>query len=95
MHTSRICNEESEKNSGEMFIVYHPLAAEELIEAAQFYESCQNGLGIRFLNAVDKALNSIRINPLIWKQDRLGRRKYRIWKFPYILIYKVRKSRDI
>jgi len=57
-----------------------------------FYESCQNGLGIRFLNAVEDAVSSVRINPLMWKSDRRGRRKYPIWKFPYWLIYKVRES---
>ncbi len=55
---------------------------------------CNASQGIRFLNAVEDAVTSVRINPLICnKPDRLGRRKYRIGKFPSLLIYKVRESR--
>lgn len=93
MHPSRRSDEEGESQSEQTFIDYHPQAVEELIEAAQFYESRQDGLGIKFLNAVEDVLSSVRTNPLMWKPDRLGRRKYRIWKFPYLLIYKVRESR--
>ncbi|MBA7656775.1 hypothetical protein ES703_64702 [subsurface metagenome] len=93
MHPSQRSDEGSESQSEQTFIDYHPQAVEELIEAAQFYESRQNGLGIRFLNAVEDAVASFQIDPLIWKPDRLGRRKYRIWKFPYLLIYKVIESR--
>lgn len=76
-----------------MLIDFHPQASEELIEAANFYESCQNGLGTRFLDAVDEALIAVQTSPFIWKPDRLERRKYRIWKFPYQLIYRVEESR--
>ncbi len=76
-----------------MYVIeYHPLAAEELIEVAQFYESRQGGLGERFLNTVEKTVKNLRTDPLMWKADGSGRRKYRIWKFPYHLIYRIKGS---
>ncbi|MEW6087865.1 MAG: type II toxin-antitoxin system RelE/ParE family toxin [bacterium] len=72
-----------------MILNYHPDAVEELINAAQFYESRQNNLGHRFLDAVDTALKTIKKNPLIWQSDKLDRRKCPVKKFPYLLIYKL------
>jgi toxin ParE1/3/4 len=37
-------------------------------------------------------LNFIRHNPLVFHPDELGRRKYIVKKFPYLLIYKVKKG---
>ena len=71
---------------------YHPNAVSELIDAAQFYEDRQNGLGHRFLDAVEDALFAVQTNLFIGSADELGRRKYRVKKFPYLLIYKMREE---
>ena len=39
-----------------MRVVYHPDAAEELVESAQFYESRVPGLGSEFLDEIDRAV---------------------------------------
>ena len=42
------------------------IALEELISAAQYYESCQIGLGRRFLDQVYKSINTILDAPNRW-----------------------------
>ena len=39
-----------------MSVIWHPAAAEELTEAARFYESQVPGLGSDFLDEVDRTL---------------------------------------
>ena len=73
-----------------MRIVFHPKARDELIESAQFYDSQTLGIGYRFLLSVDHVLAAIQHNPLLHTADQQGHRKWRIKKFPYNLIYKIR-----
>lgn len=47
------------------------------------------GLGYRFFDAIDVALETIQKNPSFWFPDKLERRKYCVTKFPYFLIYKM------
>lgn len=42
---------------------FHPEAESEMIDAATWYESRQEGLGKRFLTSVQDALNRIELNP--------------------------------
>ena len=37
-------------------IVYHPFALDELIQAAEYYEAKVDGLGQRFLDEIDTAV---------------------------------------
>ena len=72
-----------------MNIHYHPEALKEMVEAAIFYEEHQEELGSRFLDAIEDSLTKITIHPTIWRADQQGRRKYRIKRFPYLLIYTI------
>lgn len=92
MRSSRRGNDEGKKQPEKAYVDYHPQALEELIESAQFYELRQEGLGARFLDAIAGALKAVSKCPLAWKPDESGRRKYRVWKFPYVLIYKAMGS---
>jgi hypothetical protein len=69
-----------------MKVQFHPEATIELIEAAHFYEERQQGLGERLLDAVEEAIGFIRRNPTIWHPDKAGRRKYRVRRFPFLII---------
>jgi len=89
MCASRRSDEEGESRSEQIILDYHPDAINELIDAAKFYELRQSNLGYRFLDAVDVALETIQKNPFIASADILGRRKYHVRKFPYLLIYKM------
>lgn len=92
MYAGRRSDEEGESQPKQTSIDYHPDAIDELIDAAHFYEECQIGLGHRFLDAVDVSLTTIQRHPLIGRADELGRRKYQVRKFPYVLIYKINNN---
>ena len=70
-----------------MRLIYHPQAAEELIEASGFYERRVMGLGSRFLDAVEDSLAKLSGTPQLAPADDRGRRKYLIHGFPYVIIY--------
>ncbi len=90
MHSNGRGNDKSKGQSEEKPIVFHPGALDELIEAARYYEACSDGLGDRFLDSVEKGLHVIGGNPQLFCADELGRRKYVIKKFPYLIIYKAK-----
>jgi len=92
MHSSRRSYTKSKSQFEKISIEYHPLAYEEVTEAANFYESRQKNLGVKFLNSVEEALKMLQSNPLMWKADSIGRRKYHIKRFPFQLIYKMKES---
>lgn len=48
-------------------LTYHPEAKLEIKEAAAYYEECQEGLGKRFLAAVESAVHSLLLHPLQWR----------------------------
>ena len=47
----------------------------------------------RFLDSVEDALVFLEKNPLVWRPDSLGRRKYHIRHFPYLIIYRYHEER--
>ncbi len=89
MYPIRRSDEEGQSQLEQIILEYHPDAIDELIDAAQFYEFRQAALGYRFLDAVDAALETIKKNPLMWRADKLGKRKCLVKEFPYLLIYKM------
>ncbi len=70
-------------------VIYHELAEAELLEAAGYYESVVSGLGLAFLEEVERATERIRNHPeaapLILK---VVRRKL-LCRFPYSIMYSV------
>lgn len=89
MHPCKKSDQKSKSELEEKIVRYHPEAVDELIDAAQFYESRSSGLGNRFIKSVDDAVRFIQRNPELFNADGFGRRKYKIKKFPFLLIYKV------
>ncbi len=67
---------------------YHPHARNELISSALFYDERNQGLGERFLKAVEATETMIRRHPRLGTPFEAGTRKLRIKKFPYAMIYK-------
>ena len=76
-----------------MRVSFHPLAIEEMIQAAQFYESRRADLGNHFLLSIETGLKKVEETPLIAPADNKGRRKWRVKKFPYSLIYRVEEEK--
>lgn len=90
MHTSQRSNNKSTREPEKDKIRFHPLATDEFIAATKFYENQRTGLGDKYVDAVEKTLKLISINPLIGKLDKEGNRRFRVTKFPYLLIYKIK-----
>jgi len=70
-------------------LTYHRDAREEIKQAACFYESCTEGLGDRYLVAVESAIERLVSDPF---RNRILRGKFRrclVKGFPYGVIYAV------
>ena len=65
-----------------MLVVYHPDAAEELVEYAQFFESRVPGLGSEFLDEIDRAVTLIASAPEQYVLVRGNIRRFSIRRFP-------------
>jgi plasmid stabilization system protein ParE len=69
-------------------LTYLSVAETELVEAAQFYDEREPGLGKAFLDAVREAGERICRNPELWAFYEKPVRSYRVLPFPYRLLYR-------
>ncbi len=69
-------------------LTYLSIAEIELVEAAQFYNESQTGLGRLFLDAVRETGDRIRQNPEWWPVFEAPVRGCRVFPFPYRLLYR-------
>lgn len=63
------------------------VAARELAEANDYYESISPDLALRFIFEVDAALSRIKANPLAWSPMGARHRRCRLSTFPFGLVY--------
>lgn len=63
-------------------------AKQEIDEARQWYEARQSGLGARFLDSIDEAIEAVSLQPKTWPSYHWHTRAYRLRKFPYRLVYR-------
>lgn len=68
----------------------HPAALNELVEAASYYDARKPGLGREFDEAVHAALLEIADHPTRWPRLLENVRRYRLKRFPYGIVYRVR-----
>jgi hypothetical protein len=68
-------------------VVYHRLAASELIKSAEFYERRVPKLGENFLLAVEQMLSRIRLDPELGKPGKLGTWSRKTKRFPFRIVY--------
>lgn len=66
-----------------------PVAEDNLLESALWYESRQIGLGEKFMQKVESYLLRIQNNPLHYPLKKGNLREAYIQKFPYVIIYEV------
>jgi len=71
-----------------MRLIYHPDAEAELIEAARFYERKVHSLGVRFLDAADRAIHAIEESPERWRFAEADVRRCLMARFPYAIYYR-------
>ena len=63
-------------------------AADELRESAAFYEARRQGLGLRFLGAVEQTLQHVIEEPLLGSELGGAIRRRAVDGFPFTLIYR-------
>ena len=68
-------------------VVFDHDARAEFLEAVQYYEDSQIGLGRRFRVAVESAVKSIAENPFRYRVLHPPFRSYLLPNFPYAIIY--------
>ena len=68
---------------------FDPEARTEFLEAIQYYEECQEGLGRRFHLAIESAVQHISEAPFLYRMLKAPFRRYLLPKFPYSIIYSI------
>ncbi len=76
-------------------VIFHPLAQQELTEAATYYEGQKTGLGLEYLEAVEQAVNCLMYYPEIGGKIRGSIRRLILPKFSYSLLYRVLADEQI
>ena len=70
-------------------IIFDPEAKDEFLEAAQYYEGCQEGLGYRFRLDIESATQKIAKTPFMYRVLKAPFRRHLLAKFPYSIIYSI------
>ena len=73
-------------------VSFHELAEREMNDAALYYESESRGLGVRFLDEIERYIAAIVKNPNAGPKVRGKVRRRIIRKFPYGILYSVRED---
>ena len=76
-------------------IIFHPLAEQELIDAAAYYEEQRRGLGLEYLEEVEHAVNFLTRYPEAGSRVRGSVRRLTLPKFSYSLLYRVLEDTQI
>jgi hypothetical protein len=66
-----------------MRYLFHPEAEAELNDAVDYYDECQEGLGLEFAKEVYAAIESICEFPLAWAPLSQNTRRRLLNRFPY------------
>ncbi len=74
---------------------FHPLAEKELNDAIDYYNKCQDGLGIEFAEEVYKAIQFILQFPQAWSPLSKNTRRCITNRFPSGVIYQEKKDEII
>lgn len=70
-------------------VVFHPLAEQELVAAATYYEEQEQGLGLEYLTEVEGAINLLIRYPAAGVTVRSFIRRLILPRFPYSLLYRI------
>jgi len=72
-----------------MRLDFHPEALAEYRAAARYYETRKPGLGIRFVEAVEDAIERVIESPLAWRDCGEGIQRCLTRVFPYAVYYTI------
>lgn len=76
-----------------MDVIWSPAAADELVDAAEYYDEQTAGLGDEFLAEIEAAVTAIREFPQAWQLIEANVRRCLLRRLPYGLVYTVSKRR--
>ncbi|MBF2002311.1 MAG: type II toxin-antitoxin system RelE/ParE family toxin [Synechococcales cyanobacterium M58_A2018_015] len=76
-------------------VVFHPLAEQELLDAATYYEEQKLGLGLEYLEEVEHAVNFLSRYPESGPEVRGSVRRLTLPKFPYSILYRLLEDDQI
>ena len=74
---------------------FNELAHKEYIEAFEWYELSQPGLGDRFMNCVEKKLSQISDHPEYYSKKDGNFRETKVENFPYIIAFEFFKRKEL
>jgi toxin ParE2 len=72
--------------------IFHPEARAEVSQSVEFYEARLEGLGLRFVSAVEETAKRISASPEAGAALAGGFRKRIVSGFPYSVIYRIRED---
>lgn len=76
-----------------MQLEIHPEVYNELEQSWLWYENQAKGLGIEFLDEVDRAINTIRQFPEAWSPSTKETRRFLLHRFPFAIVYRHTKDK--
>lgn len=68
---------------------FHPSAKRELMDAIEYYEQCQSGLGLEFAREIYSTIQRIIHFPEAWSKLSKNTRRCLTNRFPYGVIYQI------
>ena len=74
-------------------VEFHPEARAEAMQAAEYYEARQQGLGRRFIENLANTIERIRSHPLLFRVIPADLRKCRVPRFPFGVVYRYTQDR--
>jgi len=74
-------------------VIFHPEAFKELRDAYQWYEQILDGLGEKFLKAVDNCIQSVESQPESFSKKKRQYREANVNNFPYVVVFEVLKRK--
>ncbi len=72
-----------------IIVIFDPDAKKEFLEATAYYEESRPGLGHRFKQMIEKAIQNISDHPFQYRTIRPPFKRYLLQKFPYSIIYTI------
>jgi toxin ParE1/3/4 len=72
-----------------MNVIYHPEAEDEMIVAANYYETKVHGLGTKFLNDLDETVEDIVKYPETWFTLEDNIQRHQFTHFPFAILYRI------
>jgi len=70
-------------------LLVRPLAANEIVDATDWYNEQKEDLGNEFIDELDGFFNNLLLNPFVYSYYDKPVRQGKINRFPYIVVYEI------